>query len=297
MDDYPHCTLGEDGWLRTTGRHRPGFPRLLLDALVRIGYDGPIPEYRCRPFQKHGLACCEVRVEIPVDPETPWTGTVVGGDLDESVERMAHLALTALCEQRLPDTAGLAIALYPIRDQDEPEWQQRLEAICDVTRELFHAGWAQMAKYARYMFNLQIETTRIVAAQRTRMNEYERLAITADLHRERLERENHALRQGACSVRGRDQELQSLYRRLSEVERELNHTRTQLQQAREEVDIRTHAIVHLEHHVEQQDAELEAREEEITNLFHQVLDLQNQLPPAPEEDPEEAEPMSEVDDD
>jgi hypothetical protein len=81
------------------------------------------------------------------------------------VERITNLALTALCEQHLPATAGLVIALYPIRDQDKPEWQQYLEAICNVTRELFLARWVQMVKYARYMFNLQLETTRIVAAQ------------------------------------------------------------------------------------------------------------------------------------
>jgi hypothetical protein len=26
MDDYPHCILSEDSWLRTTGRHHLGFP-------------------------------------------------------------------------------------------------------------------------------------------------------------------------------------------------------------------------------------------------------------------------------
>jgi hypothetical protein len=41
MDDYPHCTLSRDGWLRTMGRHCPGFPRVLLCAFVRFGYDGP----------------------------------------------------------------------------------------------------------------------------------------------------------------------------------------------------------------------------------------------------------------
>jgi hypothetical protein len=55
-------------------------------------------------------------LEIPVDPEAPWTGMVIGGDLDKAVERMAHLALTAMCEQHLPDTVGLAITLYPIRE-------------------------------------------------------------------------------------------------------------------------------------------------------------------------------------
>jgi hypothetical protein len=35
---------------------------------------------------------------------------------------------------------------------------------------------------------------------------------------------------------------------------------------REEVDTRTHGIIHLEHHVEMQDAKLEEREETIANL-------------------------------
>jgi chromosome segregation ATPase len=58
-----------------------------------------------------------------------------------------------------------------------------------------------------------------------------------------------------------------MYHHLSEVKRELSHTHAQLQQSQEEMDTRTHAIVHLEHAVEHQDAELEASEEEITNLF------------------------------
>jgi hypothetical protein len=41
-----------------------------------------------------------------------------------------------------------------------------------------------------------------------------------------------------------------------------------------EVDIRTHGIIHLEHHVEAQDAELEERVEMISNLEQQLLELQ-----------------------
>jgi hypothetical protein len=44
--------------------------------------------------------------------------------------------------------------------------------------------------------------------------------------------------------------------------------------AREEVDIRTHGIIHLENHVETQDAELEERTEKITDLKQQLLELQ-----------------------
>jgi hypothetical protein len=42
---------------------------------------------------------------------------------------------------------------------------------------------------------------------------------------------------------------------------------------REELDIRTHRIVHLENHVEAQDAELEERAEMTINLEQQQLEV------------------------
>jgi hypothetical protein len=42
----------------------------------------------------------------------------------------------------------------------------------------------------------------------------------------------------------------------------------------EEVETRTHGIVHLEHHVDAHDADLEKRVEMITDLEQQLLELQ-----------------------
>jgi hypothetical protein len=64
----------------------------------------------------------------------------------------------------------------------------------------------------------------------------------------------------------------------------------------EEVDICTHRIVHLEHHVETQDAELEERAEMIADLEQQVLELQGQGPPEPA-DHEQIDAMSGIDED
>jgi hypothetical protein len=66
--------------------------------------------------------------------------------------------------------------------------------------------------------------------------------------------------------------------------------------AREEVETRTHAIIHLEHRAEVQDAELEERAEMIANLEQQLLELQGQAPPEPA-DPEEIDAMSGIDED
>jgi hypothetical protein len=64
----------------------------------------------------------------------------------------------------------------------------------------------------------------------------------------------------------------------------------------EEVDICTHEIVHIEHHMETQDAELEERAEMIADLEQQVLELQGQAPPEPA-DHEQIDAMSGIDED
>jgi hypothetical protein len=63
-----------------------------------------------------------------------------------------------------------------------------------------------------------------------------------------------------------------------------------------EVDIRTHGIVDLEHHVESQDVELEERAEMITDLEQQLLEIQGQAS-LELVDHEEIDAMSGVDED
>jgi hypothetical protein len=65
---------------------------------------------------------------------------------------------------------------------------------------------------------------------------------------------------------------------------------------REEVDICTHGIIHLENHVETQDVKLEERAEMIADLEQQLLELQGQAPPEPV-DLEEIDTMSGIDED
>jgi hypothetical protein len=61
-----------------------------------------------------------------------------------------------------------------------------------------------------------------------------------------------------------------MYRHLSEVEHGWNYARHQLHATHEEVDTRTHAIIHLEHAMEQQDHELEERAATIATLEQQL---------------------------
>jgi hypothetical protein len=72
--------------------------------------------------------------------------------------------------------------------------------------------------------------------------------------------------------------------------------RQQLDLACEDMDTRTHAIMHLENTIEMQDDELEERVETIANLEQQLQVLQLQVPPTPE-DRDEADAMSGVNED
>jgi hypothetical protein len=133
------------------------------------------------------------------------------------------------------------------------------------------------------MFNLQASTGRTVMRQHLHSSSLEQ-------HVEELRHANAILRSGTPPPLDQDCELQVAYRRLSEAEHGWHYFRQQLDATREVLDERTHAIIHLEHHVEQQDLELEER---AATIADQVLQLQ--VPPAPATPAAPAEPDAESD--
>jgi hypothetical protein len=76
------------------GKHCPGFPRMLYDALLSLGYKGDAPIYRCRVSMVHGVEVCEDGVMVPIDPLEPWSGSVITSEPNTAVEMMAYAALT-----------------------------------------------------------------------------------------------------------------------------------------------------------------------------------------------------------
>jgi hypothetical protein len=88
-----------------------------------------------------------------------------------------------------------------------------------------------------------------------------------------MRHENAILRSGRRPPSELFRELPEVYRHLSGTEHGWNYTRMLLNIAREEVDIRTHGIVHLESHVETQDTELEERAKMIADLEQLLLEL------------------------
>jgi hypothetical protein len=129
---------------------------LLRDTLMQIGYREEVPKYHRQLYIEHGLPRCEVHVDIwshPVFPDgSPWSMWVIGNDMDDAMEKAAHVALTALSSQRLPDTVGTPISLYPVQDRSDLEWMTHIDEACNVFQDHYHAGWAHMVRYDHHLF-------------------------------------------------------------------------------------------------------------------------------------------------
>jgi hypothetical protein len=115
MSDYPHVTITKDGRLCSMSQHHPGFPRVLYNALLHLGYNGDVSVYRGHMSMAHGLDQCEVSVTIPLNWVEPWMENVIGVELDDPVKKIAQVTLTSLCGSRLTDTAVMLIVLFLTR--------------------------------------------------------------------------------------------------------------------------------------------------------------------------------------
>jgi hypothetical protein len=208
---------------------------VLYDALHQFGYNGDAPVYHGRMSMAHGQDMCEVNVMIPLNLMEPWMATVIGVELNETVEQTAQVALTSLCESRHADTSAMPIALFLICNQEDPMWKQRLEAVSNPKGPHFHAGMAALDGYAQHMFNLEASTARTVIQQRLHLGSLEQ-------HIEELRRANAILYSGTPPLSDQDRELQVVYRSLSEAEHGWHYFRKQLDTAREMLHERTHMM-------------------------------------------------------
>jgi hypothetical protein len=145
---------------------------------------------------------------IPFNPAHPWLGSIVDSEPDTGVKMMAHIALTSLCEDRLAATTTLPISLLLIQNQENPVWQQRLEAVSDLEAPHIQTGMTSLARYAQCLFNLQHNTTRTGIHQSMRLTAYEEHTITISHELERLRHECAVLRSSACPPSEQDRELQ-----------------------------------------------------------------------------------------
>jgi hypothetical protein len=200
----------------------------------------------------------------------PWTRAIVMSDVNDAMEKIVDVALTSMCECNLAATIDTMITLFSIRNQEEVECCQCLEATYDHTSPNFSVGWEQMAKYMQYLFNLHHNRGRIIIEHHVHLNAFVEKTILTSCELERMGCENTILHHGTLESLVKDLELQVTYHHLSKAENELNFTHQYLDLTHEKMDTRTHAIMHLMNAIEMQDLELEERVEMIATLEQQL---------------------------
>jgi hypothetical protein len=159
----------------------------------------------------HGMNVCEASVTIPFDTTKPWSGSIVNNEPDTAVKMMAHIALTSLCEDRLTATTSLPIMHLSIRNQENPMWQQRLEAMPDHKGPHFSAVIASLAKYSQYLFNLQHNTASTNDHKGPHFSANEKHTTATSNKLARLRHENVVLYSSALPPSEQDHELKVAY--------------------------------------------------------------------------------------
>jgi hypothetical protein len=79
---------------------------------------------------------------------TAWFTIARGDDLDDTLERAAHQALTEFYERHLSVLSDIAIALLPIQNEGNAVWSERVATVGDPELPTHHAGWALTACYS-----------------------------------------------------------------------------------------------------------------------------------------------------
>jgi hypothetical protein len=100
-----------------------------------------------------------------------WFTMAQGDDLDDTLERAAHQALTEFCERHLPVLDDTVIALLLVRNEGNAVWSERMAAISNPELPTHHAGWALTARYAQHVSSLLQQVTATGAHLRLRLED------------------------------------------------------------------------------------------------------------------------------
>jgi predicted transcriptional regulator len=90
---------------------------------------------------------------------TVWFIMTRGDDLDDTLERAVHQALTEFYERHLLVLSDATIALLPVRNEGNAVWSEHVAAVGDPELLTHHAGWALTTCYSQHVSSLLLEVT------------------------------------------------------------------------------------------------------------------------------------------
>jgi hypothetical protein len=220
-------------------------------------------------------------VDIPAHPSdsgmTVWFTTATEDDLDDTLERAAHQALMEFCEHHLPGLAGTAITLFPIQNEGNTAWSERLAIVGDPERSAYHAGWAFTARYAQHMSSMFQEVAVTSAYHRLCLEEYDHQVSAKNRLIKDIQKGNHELLQENHHLEARIKELNNELMRTyhsRDVKSDfLDDARTWLKNTQDELVAAQGYIHHIETELHKRDEQLKASQAQAVELQDAVKHL------------------------
>jgi hypothetical protein len=200
-------------------------------------------------------------VDVPAHPSDPgmmaWFTTATGDDLDDTLGRVAHQALTKFYERHLSGLADTAITLLPVQNEGNMAWSERLAAVGDPERSTYHAGWAFTSRYAQHMSSMYQEVAMSRAYQRLRLEEYDHQVSAKNHLIKDIQKGNHELLQENHCLEARvkelNDELMRTYHTYDMKSDFLDDARTRLKNTQDELVAAQGYIHHLEIELHERD--------------------------------------------
>jgi hypothetical protein len=163
---------------------------------------------------------------------TAWFTTARVDELNDTLERAAHQALTEFCEHHVPVLGDTTITLLPIQNEDNALWSQRVATVGNPELSTQHAGWALTARYAQHVSSLLQEVTAMGAHLCLLLEECTSLVKAKDRAVKDLQKGNRELLQKNARLETRIKELNAelmrTYRSRDFKANDLDDTRTRL---------------------------------------------------------------------
>jgi hypothetical protein len=163
---------------------------------------------------------------------TAWFSTARGDDLNDTLERAAHQALTEFCEHHLSVLGDTVIALLPVHNEGDVVWSERVAAIGDPELLTHHVGWVLTARYSQHASYLLQEVIVMGAHLRLRLEEYVGQVKAQNRAVKHIQKGNQELLQKNTRLETRvkelNDELMRTYRSCDFKADDLDDARTQL---------------------------------------------------------------------
>ena len=141
----------EEGlWTHSRCTEEPGFPKLLLVCLKRLGIREP-PEYSGREYERYGIPQCEVIIHIGRTARypniEPLQVSAMGFRHRDTYPVAARKALGYLCQMYEMHLEPTSMRYFPPAEKDHPGWRARMRALDEHGRREEDTTVYHMAAY------------------------------------------------------------------------------------------------------------------------------------------------------